>query len=266
MLQTNSSEISHKNAASTIRHKMPQKLNKYILLKNQLLIEAVIRWKSQKMIALNQDCPISSSQKTASIKFDTESKPSWFCIWHHNWSFILMSYGKLNISSILSSFIWTNLAQYPVSKQKTYPEKPTPLLTNRWNQYVHLNHHDLDVDFWRLTSWLSYTSHEWLYINEYWCSPTDFQNILCFAITFPIYCKNCHYNESWNFQQLAYGALIVELLYLTVIHIPFSFKNIHGLKFYQIRLTLTKNNNIIVLHSGTVKILFVLIKCVQEIL
>lgn len=29
MLQTNSSEISHKNAASTIRHKMPQKLNKY---------------------------------------------------------------------------------------------------------------------------------------------------------------------------------------------------------------------------------------------
>lgn len=79
--------------------------------------------------------------------------------------------------------------------------------------------------------------------------PTDFQNILCFAITFPIYCKNCHYNESCNFQQLAYGALIVELLYLTVIHIPFSFKNICGLKFYQIRLTLTKNNNIIVLHS-----------------
>lgn len=69
MVQTNSSEISRKNAAFSISHKMPQKLNKYILLKNQLLIEAVIRWKSQKMIALNQDCPISPSQKTASIKF-----------------------------------------------------------------------------------------------------------------------------------------------------------------------------------------------------
>lgn len=69
MVQTNSSEISRQNAAFSIRHKMPQKQNKYILLKNQLLIEAVIRWKSQKMIALNQDCPISPSQKTASIKF-----------------------------------------------------------------------------------------------------------------------------------------------------------------------------------------------------